>query len=126
MVTRKSTKELVQANLSIDKMHKGIARLEKVVGEIEAFDAIQLTKRFGPEQTALEATISGTLTSVFGHDTVEYKRYSAATKLDHGGIFMSFDGNSRDGGADARNLVAKGKVQAVLILKETLNKSTPS
>lgn len=65
MATRKPPPP-AQANLTVEQMRKGIARLEKLIGEIEAFDATELTKRWGPEQKALEATIEGTLTSVLG------------------------------------------------------------
>lgn len=116
MVTRKLPPAPAQANLTGDQMRKGIARLERVIGEIEAFDATQLTKRWSPEQKALEATIKGTLTSVFGHETVEYRRYSRATNLDHGGLMMNFDGRSRDDRHEARQHVAEGKLEAVQIL----------
>jgi hypothetical protein len=79
-----------QANLNAEQMHKGIARLERVIAEIEAFDSTKLTKRWGAEQKALEATIEGALASVFGHDTVEYRRYRNATKPDHGAVIASY------------------------------------
>jgi predicted nucleotide-binding protein len=104
-----------QANLTTDQMHKGIARLEKVIGEIEAFDSTKLTKRWGPEQKALEATIEGALASVFGHDTVEYRRYARATNLDKGSITMSY-GGPRDDSREARQYVGEGKKEAVQIL----------
>jgi predicted nucleotide-binding protein len=119
MATRKPPPQPAQANLTIDQMHKGIARLEKVIGEIEVFDATKLTKRWCPEQRALEATIEGTLTSVFGHDTVEYRRYSDAIALDHGAVSMSFGGPS-DNSHEARRYVAEGKVAAVQILRSAI------
>ena len=121
MATRKPPPPPAQANLTVDQMHKGIARLERVIGEIEAFDATKLTKRWGPEQKALEATIEGTLTSVFGHETVEYRRYSQATSLDHGGVFMSYGGGPRDDGHEARQYVTEGKLEAVQILQSAIN-----
>jgi predicted nucleotide-binding protein len=121
MATRKSPPPPVQANLTLDQMRKGIARLERVIGEIEAFDATKLTKRWSPAQTALEATIEGTLTSVFGHETVEYRRYSRATSLDHGGVVMSFGGGNSDNSQEARRYVAEGKVESVQILRSAIN-----
>ena len=120
MATRKPPPPPAHANLTVDQMRKGIARLERVISEIEAFDATKLTKRWTPEQKALEATIEGTLTSVFGHETVEYRRYSRATGLDHGGINMSF-GGPRDNSHEARQYVAEGKVEAVQILRSAIN-----
>lgn len=120
MATRKSLPTPTQANLTVDQMRRGVARLEKAIAEIEAFDATKLTKRWSPEQTALEATIEGTLTSVFGHETVEYRRYSRAKKLDHGGIFMSYGDGQRDNSHEARRYVADGKVEAVQVLRSAV------
>lgn len=121
MATRKPPPPPAQANLTVDQMRKGIARLERLIGEIEAFDVTKLTKRWGPEQTTLETTIEGTLTSVFGHETVEYRRYAQATKLDHGAVVMSFGMRARDEGHEARQYVSEGKVQAVQILRSAIN-----
>ncbi len=121
MATRKPPPPPAQANLTVDQMRKGIARLERLIGEIEAFDATKLTKRWGPEQTTLETTIEGTLTSVFGHETVEYRRYAQATKLDHGAVVMSFGMRACDEGHEARQYVSEGKVQAVQILRSAIN-----
>lgn len=120
MATRKPPPPPAQANLTVDQMRKGIMRLERVIGEIEAFDATKLTKRWSPEQKALEATIGGTLTSVFGHETVEYRRYSRAISLDHGGVTMNLSGVQRDNSHEARQYVAEGKVEAVQILRSAI------
>ena len=101
-------------------MRKGISRLERLIREIEAFDATILTKRWSPEQAALEATIKGTLTSVFGHETVEYRRYARATALDHGLNIMSINGIPRDNSHEARQYVGEGKVAAVQILRSAI------
>lgn len=120
MATRKPPPPPAQAKLTTDQMSRGAARLERLIGEIDAFDATSLAKRWSPEQKALEATIEGTLTSVFGHDTVEYRRYSRATSLDHGGINMSFRGASNDDSHEARRYVAEGKAEALHILKSAI------
>lgn len=120
MATHKPPPLPAQANLTVDQMRKGITRLERVIEEIEVFDAAILTKRWGPEQAALETTIEGALTSVFGPETVEYRRYSSATKLDHGGIVMRFYGGPSDNSHEARQNVAEGKVEAVQILRSAI------
>src|SRR5450830_179259 len=71
------------------------------------------------EQTALETQIKGTLTSVFGHDTVEYRHYAHATQLDHGSIYMSLGGHV-DSGRLARQYVAEGKIDAIRILNTAI------
>jgi predicted nucleotide-binding protein len=60
------------------------------------------------------------LVSVFGHDTVEYRRYNTSS-LDHGGIVMDFGGGSRDdGGRRAREYVTEGKAQAIQTLQSAV------
>jgi predicted nucleotide-binding protein len=120
MATRKQPPQIEHANLSVDQMRKGIARLERLISEIETFDATKLTKRWSPEQTTLETTIEGTLTSVFGYQTVEYRRYDLATKLDHGAVTMNLMGRSRDEANEARMYVAEGQMQAAQILRSAI------
>lgn len=103
-------------------MKKGINRLERLIPEIEAFDASRLTKRFGPEQGALETRIEGALDSVFGPASVERNRYRRADKLDHGAVSMYLGGwgAEPDQGALARKYVAEGKAEAVQVLREAI------
>lgn len=119
MPSRKPPQQPAQATLTGDQMRKGIARLGRVIDEIKAFDHNALTKRWGPEQKALEATIEGALASVFGHDTVEYRRYLRASTLDHGPVIMSYGGH-RDDSHEARKYVAEGKAEATQILTSAI------
>jgi len=116
MATRK-TAPPQQVKLTVEQMKKGIARLERIIAEIEAFDPSTLTKRWSNEQKALETTIEGALVSVFGHGTVEYSRYSDATSLDHGSVSLSFYGGRVDEAAEARQYVAEGKQGAIQTLR---------
>lgn len=120
MATRKTPQSPLQPNLTVEQMRKGVSRLDRLIGQIEAFDVAQLTKRWSPEQKALEATIKGELTSIFGHETVEFRRYSRSTSLDHGSLNMRFDGGSRDDRHEARQYVAEGKLEAVQILQSAI------
>lgn len=120
MASRKSPQQPIHANLNLEQMRKGIARLERIINEIESFDADKLLKRWSPEQRALEATIKGALTSVFGHDTVEYRRYAAATSLDNGSISLGFGDGTYNDTHEARTHVAEGKANAILILKSAI------
>lgn len=121
MATKKPNAPTPRAILTTDKIKKGITRLERLIETIEAFDVSKLTKRYSPEQTALEADITGTLVSIFGHDTVEYQRYSSATILDHGGLVISLSGYAQDDGATARRYVTDGKESAIGLLKAAVN-----
>ena len=64
MASRKSPpqQQPIRANLNVEQMRKGVARLERIIDEIESFDADKLSKRWSPEQNALETTIKGALT----------------------------------------------------------------
>jgi len=118
-------------NLSPDQMKKGIARLQRVVKEIEAFDPKSITKRWSVEQKAVEATIEGALSSVFGHNTVEYRRYQRAASLDHGSVSMGGRSwaNARMGGGSYRGspgleeaigYVTEGKAEAISLLNQAI------
>jgi hypothetical protein len=78
--------------LSVDEKRRAVTRLEKRISELESFDPQTVQKRFSdPQVTALQAAIDEALSAVFGHKTVEYKRYERATKLDHGPLIMRAD-----------------------------------
>jgi predicted nucleotide-binding protein len=122
MVTKRTPPTPKMAALNSDQMKRGIARIQRVIGDIEAFDVTTLTKRWGREQQALEASIEGTLTSVFGYDTVEYRRYRRAASLDNGAISMSIGayGPRVDEGAEARRHVAEGKDDSIQLLRQAV------
>jgi predicted nucleotide-binding protein len=120
MVSRKSPQKPNHANLTVEQMRKGVVRLERIIDEIESFDADKLPKRWSSEQRALEATIEGALASVFGHDTVEYRRYADATSLDHGPVSLDFGDGAYNDAHLARGYVAEGKANAVLIVKSAI------
>ena len=112
-----------KVNLSPDQMRSGISRIERAIDKIEAFDPAILTQRRGPEQSALEASISGTLESVFGSGTIEYRRYERAAHLDRGpwNVDNPYVGGRIDRGAEARKYVAEGKAESVQLLREAIN-----
>ncbi|WP_454776422.1 TIR domain-containing protein [Janthinobacterium tructae] len=121
MATRKAPLPPMQAHLNPEQMRKGIARLNRLIDDINNFDATTLSQRWSPEQKALEATIEGALTSVFGHQTVEYRRYADAIRLDNGGIFMSYGGtNPHEEARKARAFVTEGKSASVQILNSAI------
>lgn len=121
MATRKAPASPAQANLNAEQMRKGIIRLNRLIEEIEKFDATGLTRRWGPEQTSLETTIEATLASVFGHQTVEYWRYVDAARLDHGAVTMAFSAHDQyEDAAKAHIYVEEGKSASVLTLKSAI------
>lgn len=119
MASRKPTSP-AHASLTPDQMTKGIARLERLIKHIEAFDLSQLAKRWSPEQKALESIIDGDLSSVFGHGTVEYRRYSSATHLDNGPVTLAVGYGDRNDGHEARQYVGEGKAAAIQMLNSAI------
>ena len=130
MATRKTTPPPPpqSVHLSVDQMVRGAQRIERLIGDIEAFDVITLTKRFGPEVQALETRIEGVLESVFGHDTVLYKRYAPAKRLDTGTIQVRSSWIEARGGGygmhdelgEARGYVTEGKTRSTSLLREAV------
>ena len=123
MANRKQITPSLSANLTFEQMKRGINRLERFISEIDAFDVSVLTARNGPEQTALEATIENTLTSVFGHETVQWNLYRSAARLDNGPWSMN-PGFGGHGGYDdsnlAREYVTEGKKASVCLLQSAI------
>ena len=119
-------------HLSGDQKRRAIARLQQRIGELEAFDPQKVTKRFNiPEVQILETSIDEALSAAFGHGTVEYRRYSRATKLDHGPITMSagpdlisatmgYGSYEPDEGREARQYLAEGKEEALALLRRAV------
>ncbi|WP_256078354.1 TIR domain-containing protein [Massilia sp. YIM B04103] len=120
MASRKPPQQPVHASLNAAQMQKGISRLEKIISEIDAFDVNAISKRWGSEQKALETHIEGALSSIFGHDTVEYRRYADATSLDNGPVQMVWGDGIPEQRHDVQLYISEGKENAVLILKSAI------
>ena len=70
---------------TVEQRRVGLARLERCIQELEAFDPQKVQKRKDvPEVVALEATIDGALAAAFGHGSPSYDRYRHAATLDTG------------------------------------------
>jgi predicted nucleotide-binding protein len=94
---------------------QGIERLQRRIAEVEDLDPSSLDK-WSPIVTALQASIDESLSRVFGHDTVEYKRYRAT--VDWAEEIPSFGG---DTALDQyRKDVQKGKTQVIIMLREAV------
>jgi predicted nucleotide-binding protein len=113
--------------LTVEQKRRCIVRLNKRIEELEAFDPETVEKRFPPEVTALENAIDEALSAAFGYGTVEYNRYSAAARLDHGPQFTNAMVQSvRQGphvgnalsAQEARRFLADGKKRSVILLRQ--------
>jgi predicted nucleotide-binding protein len=74
-------KEAPKKTLTPDELRSGIARLEKRIKEVAAFDPQKMTTGDPPELDALSTSIQRTLGVVFGEDTADYRRFFAAADL---------------------------------------------
>jgi predicted nucleotide-binding protein len=108
-------------NLPLGEKAVGIAALQRRIDEVDAFDPQTVQKRFGdPVVRTIETAIDETLSDIFGHNTVEYRRYVSATRFDDGPIMMSYEhgGGTIDGAAAARHFVTEGKVKVLALLRQ--------
>ena len=76
MAGRKTTKEPERAVLSSGQMSAAIPTLKRRIEELRALDVNSIQERGDPKFEAIENKIDDTLVEIFGHDTVEYRRYT--------------------------------------------------
>lgn len=105
------------ANLTVEQMRRGIERINRRIAEVRAFDPSMMHQRFDTRATVLGTGIEATLASVFGHDTVEYKRYLLAQRLDAGPLSV---GGRPDLPFDVQRYYAKGKQRSLLLLQQAV------
>ena len=114
---------------TVEEKRQDIVRNRRRLEELDAFDPSAVAKRFSdPGVTKLETSIRSTLAAVFGEATVEFRRYSRASKLDHGPIVMESSwGTARGGGGhddrklrEAQKYLAEGKLQSRALLEQII------
>lgn len=69
------------ASLAPAQMEQGIARLNRRISELRAFDVSTVNEWAPNDLKALQISIDQTLDRVFGADTSEYARFQAASRL---------------------------------------------
>jgi len=83
MPKKNKPKELRQANLSYEEMKAAIIKIDRRISDLDEFDVDTVDNRSDPRINTLEKKLETLLASVFGSDTVEYKRYHLdVTRLD--------------------------------------------
>jgi uncharacterized protein (TIGR02391 family) len=80
-------REPQSANVSPEQMKAALPKLKRRIDELQAVDVNTIRERGEPRFDALEQKIDSTLVDVFGHDTVEHRRYRVM--LDTASINMS-------------------------------------
>jgi uncharacterized protein (TIGR02391 family) len=91
MPTRKSLpQQPVPANLTAEQMRSAIVKIERRIKELEDFDPRSLRQRGDPRLNAIETKLADTISEVFGHGTVEYRRFSPGS-MDCAGYNMMYE-----------------------------------
>lgn len=105
----------------VEQKRLDIDRLGRRIRDLEAFEPSKVQKRWSPEVEALQTSIDETLSAVFGHGTVEYDRYQQAASLDNGPVVLSMGNHNELREAhEARQYVAEGKAQSLLMLNQAI------
>src|SRR5262245_11931101 len=129
-MARKSKTDLPQsAGLTPQQMRQGIERIRMRIADLEKFEPEKVNRRWAPETKALETAIAETLSRVFGHGTVEYRRYGDAASLDRGPLILNHEDTPREVHQYLRDGIARSKAlleQAVRGLQEELGMAAPT
>src|SRR5712671_301724 len=96
-------------------MRGAMAKLRRRIADLEAFDPNRIENRKDPSIEALSKAIDGTLLEVFGADTPEYERYSAARHIDTAPFIMN--GTPM---ALVRSGLEQGKTMAIALLDQAV------
>lgn len=108
----KNNNQFIPSNLSEQEMLLGISKLERRLKEIEAFNPQNAAQTDDNSlATSLKDKINQTLVDVFGHDTIEYKRYEIFSLYNDGVMSISLRGGSSIW--ERANSYIKGKQKAL-------------
>jgi hypothetical protein len=113
---------------SPEQKRQDIARLQRRIAELEAFNPSTLTRRDDPKIAKLETAILDTLSHVFGEGTQEFHRYWNASRLDDGPYSIEPDwiearqgGGYRDEAAEAQRYVTEGVEKSLSLLNQAIS-----
>src|SRR5258708_25433114 len=104
------------ANLTPTQMRQGIERIKMRIADLEQFDPAKINRRWAHETQATEAAIDETLSRVFGHNSVEYNRYSGAASLDTGPVIMG----EEDTPDEIHGYLRDGKARSLALLQQAV------
>jgi hypothetical protein len=100
-----------------DELRRGIERLRRQIGELEAFDPSSVTLRSAAETRAMQSAIAETLAKTFGEGTSEYNQYASAAQLDHGPLYIS----ARPPVALVVEWIRDGKARSLALLNQAVS-----
>jgi hypothetical protein len=99
-----------------DQLRQGIERLQRQIGELEAFDPSSVSVRNAAETRAMQAAIAESLAKTFGDATSEYNRYASAARLDHAPNYIS----GRPPVALIAEWIQDGKAKSLALLNQAV------
>jgi uncharacterized protein (TIGR02391 family) len=121
VVKRALPPERRPAQLSLGEIRTAIPKLERRLAEVEALQPESAQSLSDPTFRAVGDKIDSTLVEVYGHDTLDYKRFSIGS-LYKGGFYMGGTplGQVRDGYRTGKEQAAGKLKTAIEILREKL------
>lgn len=98
-----------------EQIRASIRKIQRRIADLEQFDPEAVTSRFhDPHLIVLQADIEGTLVDVFGPNSAEIRRYSAASRLDTAAMAPGI------GLAEVREGLKVGREKSVALLKSAI------
>jgi CAP12/Pycsar effector protein, TIR domain len=103
--------------LNADQIKRGIDLLSRRIKDVEDFDAGAVRQRWSAEVKTLQTSIEETIDKVFGHNTIEAKRYRPAASLDNGPVFVDGRGNNP---SQVQGYLVEGRNRSILLLHQAI------
>jgi len=116
MVRQSISRAADQSNLDPAQLRLAIERIQRRIADVESLDPLTLEK-WSPQVDALQASLDHTLSRVFGHDTVEYKRYRRT--VNWAAEIPSFGVETTIG--QYRDDVQKGRQEVLVMLRQAIH-----
>jgi predicted nucleotide-binding protein len=111
-------------SLTPDELRNGVARLEKRIEELTAFDPTKMTATNPPELSALSTSIERTLGIIFGEYTADYHRFRLAANLQWHPNVMMMPGGRRPPLSDYIHGVMNNRERSSALLREAVRTLT--
>jgi hypothetical protein len=118
MEKRSSPKIPERAIPGPDQLRQGIERLQRQIGELEAFNPSSVRVRWATETQAIQAAIAETLAKTFGNGTSDYNLYAAAARLDNAPEHLS----GRPPAERVVEWIQEGKAKSLALLKQAVER----
>ena len=118
MEKRSSPKIPERAIPGPDQLRQGIERLQRQIGELEAFNPSSVRVRWATETRAIQAAIAETLAKTFGNGTSDYNLYATAARLDHAPEYLS----GRPPAETVVEWIQDGKAKSLALLKQAVKR----